>query len=338
MRPSFHPRLINGPFDDPGLFIPFQFQNRAVIFDLGDIQALSAKDILKITHGFVSHTHMDHFIGFDRILRLFLGREKKLSFFGPRGFIKNVEGKLAGYSWNLVEKFNNAFCLQLTEIRQDHMLVKEYCCRDKFADSGQAVRLPFTDNIYQEPAFKVSAVILDHGLPCLGFCIAERFHINIIKEAVDALGLETGPWLNDFKQALYQQVEPEMEFVFKEGNNAGRNRFALGELAEKITRISPGQKICYITDAAFTASNRDKIQAFIKDSDHLYIEAAFMHEHRHLAEAKKHLTALQAGHLAYLSRVKQLTVFHFSPRYTGMEALLRAEAMEGFAGKGVDID
>ncbi len=25
MRPSFHPRLTNGPFDDPGLYIPFLF-------------------------------------------------------------------------------------------------------------------------------------------------------------------------------------------------------------------------------------------------------------------------------------------------------------------------
>jgi ribonuclease Z len=337
MRPSFHPRLINGPFDDPGLFIPFQFQNRAVIFDLGDIQALSSRDILKITHGFVSHTHMDHFIGFDRILRLFLGREKKLSFFGPRGFLKNVEGKLAGYSWNLVEKSNNTFCLQLTEIRRDHMLMKVYCCRDKFAGSGQAVELPFTGIVHQEPAFKVSVVILDHGLPCLGFCMTERFHINIIKEAVEALGLDTGPWLNDLKQALYQQVEPETEFVLQDGKDAGTKSFALGELAEKITRISPGQKFCYITDAAFNPSNRDKIQAFIKDCDHLYIEAAFLEKDRHLAEAKKHLTALQAGHLAYLSRVKQLTVFHFSPRYMGMEELLRAEAMEGFAGKGLDV-
>jgi ribonuclease Z len=89
MRPRFHPRLINGPFDDPGLFIPFLYENRAILFDLGDINTLSARDILKVSHVFITHTHMDHFIGFDRLLRLFLGREKKLYLYGPQGFLKN---------------------------------------------------------------------------------------------------------------------------------------------------------------------------------------------------------------------------------------------------------
>ena len=116
MRPSLLPRLVNGPFEDPALFIRFLFENRAIMFDLGDIHALSTRDILKLTHVFVTHTHMDHFAGFDRLLRIFLGREKQLHLFGPQGFIRNVEGKLGGYQWNLAKNFTNRFNIKVTDI------------------------------------------------------------------------------------------------------------------------------------------------------------------------------------------------------------------------------
>ncbi|HJO61635.1 MAG TPA: MBL fold metallo-hydrolase, partial [Desulfobacterales bacterium] len=55
------------------------------MFDLGDICSLLPRNILKITHVFITHTHMDHFIGFDKLMRIFLGREKMLHFYGPKG-------------------------------------------------------------------------------------------------------------------------------------------------------------------------------------------------------------------------------------------------------------
>ncbi len=82
MPPLVNPRLINAATGDPGLFLPFFHQKRALLFDLGDVGALSPKDLLKISHVFVSHTHMDHFIGFDQLLRILLGREKELHLFG----------------------------------------------------------------------------------------------------------------------------------------------------------------------------------------------------------------------------------------------------------------
>ena len=126
MRPSFHPRLINDPFSDPGLFIPCLFERRALLFDLGDLSNLSARDLLKVSHVFVTHTHMDHFIGFDTLLRLLLGRDKEIHIFGPSSFMKKVEAKLSAYTWNLIENYANILSINVTEISGGKGFMRRY--------------------------------------------------------------------------------------------------------------------------------------------------------------------------------------------------------------------
>ena len=329
MRPRFHPRLINGPYDDPGLYIPFHFENRAIIFDLGDTRTLSTKDLLKISHVFITHTHIDHFIGFDRILRLLLGREKNLYLYGPRGFLENVEGKLAAYAWNLVKNYQYKLALYLTEVRHDYLLTREYLCQNEFLPTRKTVKQPFNEVLYEEPAFRVSSTILDHGIPCLGFAIKERFHININRDRITALQLHTGPWLSEFKQALYEGKDAESEFEVRTGKKQVQ-QFRLGDLADQIAMITPGQKITYIADVVFNSKNNDRIVSLAKDSDHLFIEAAFLEADKDIAFEKNHLTARQAGVLAAMARVKQFTIFHFSPRYIDQAHLLQAETRQAF--------
>lgn len=331
MRPSFLPRLVNGPFDDPGLFVPLFFEKRAIIFDLGDVASLPARDILKISHVFITHTHVDHFIGFDRLLRLLLGRDQKLYLFGPLGFLKNVEGKLAGYTWNLVENYRTMLVLHIVEVHPDHLFTIEYVCKNRFIPTSAPVRKPFAGLLHQEPMLSISAEILDHRIPCLGFSIQEQFHVNIIKEKVCELGLEIGPWLKEFKQALFQNQDPDAEFIVKYGmKNSREKRFILGSLAKQIARITPGQKVSYIADMVYSTSNMKKVVGLVKESDHLFIEAAFLEKDRDIAEKKGHLTAWQAGCIAGKARVKQLTPFHFSPRYQGQEQRLIKEAMDAY--------
>ncbi len=331
-------KLINSPFGDPGLFISFSFEKRAIMFDLGDIHTLSAKDILKISHVFVSHTHIDHFFGFDRLLRIMLGRDKDLYLFGPEGFIKNVEGKLSGYCWNLVKNYSNKFIIHVKELTKGKIISRRYECSKGFTPIHEP-DIPWTRNVvYEGPSFSVSAAVLDHKIACLGFVMREKFRINIIKERLIELNLATGPWLNDFKQALYKKIDSEAEktknienqkFEFLD-RTSKKHKFILKELARKIAIITPGKKIAYISDVGYTQANIEKIARLAKNTDHIFIEAAFLDKEKEIAIQKQHLTAKQAGIIAKKAGVKKMTLFHFSPRYTGEEKRLIDEALLSF--------
>ena len=333
MKPSFHPRLINDSFLDPGLFIPFLFEKRALLFDLGDLSKLSARDLLKISHIFVTHTHMDHFIGFDALLRLLLGRDKEIYLFGPSDFTQKVEAKLNSYTWNLIENYENTLCIHVTEIERETILRQRYSSKKRFKPDGAPQEIPFTGNLLSEEHFSVNAVILDHKIDCIGLTLKENFSINIIKEGLKELGLEVGPWLREFKKAIYEGANSDQNFtvVWQDKDKIIRQKnFTLCDLKEKIAMISPGQKITYIADMIGSPENITKAVDLAQDSNILFIEAAFLDKDKDMAQRKYHLTAKEAGLVARRARVKELTPFHFSPRYFGQEKELIQEAMTAF--------
>lgn len=303
------------------------------MFDLGELYALSPKDLLKVTHVFVTHTHMDHFVGFDTLIRIFLGREKEIHLFGPTDFLHHVEGKLAGYTWNLVSEYPNNLRLKVTEIQKERTLTKTYLCRDRFLSDRPHEVASFSGILFKEPSFRVEGCFLDHRTPCLGFRLVENFSVNIIKEALGEMGLPVGAWLTRFKKALYEKQDLKSDFLVtweERGKVIREKAFVLGDLAAKIGRISPGQKIAYVTDIIGSPENYEKVIHLARDADHLFIEAAFLDRDRETARKKYHLTAKEAGELAKKAHVKQLSMFHFSPRYNHQEAELKQEAMKAF--------
>ena len=118
MRPLLHPTLVNGRSGDPALYIETLFEKRAIMFDLGDISNLSPRKIQRLEHIFISHAHIDHFIGFDHLLRMSRTREDDPAL-RAEWFIDHVHHKLPAYRWNLVDRFISDLIFVVTEIDSD---------------------------------------------------------------------------------------------------------------------------------------------------------------------------------------------------------------------------
>src|SRR5215813_15492701 len=157
-------RLINESFADPGLFIDFRFRRRALLFDLGDLAPLSSRELLRVSHVFVSHTHMDHFAGFDRLLRVCLHRNSPLHLFGPAGFVDQVEHKLRAYTWNLLGEASLDFVLAAAEVGEDRVeRACEFRAREAFRRRELAVAPLPSGVLLDEEEFRVESAVLDHG-------------------------------------------------------------------------------------------------------------------------------------------------------------------------------
>ncbi|GAB4539358.1 MAG: ribonuclease Z [Thermodesulfovibrionia bacterium] len=319
MKPSFHTRLVNDPFEDPCLYIRFLWEARALLFDAGFTTNLSTRDILKISDIFISHTHIDHFIGFDSILRLHLGRDKALRLYGPQGFIDCVEGRMRGYTWNLIGDY--PIVIEAHEVTDECIKICAFRSNALFKREDLGVK-PFEGIILDEPLFKVKAAILDHQVPCLAFSLEEGFHINIDKARLSSMGLSVGQWLRRLKMAIREGKGDEVFTLNGKG-------YALSELMG-IVNITKGQKVSYVADAIGSDDNIKRIVELVEGSDVLYIETYFLDKDTERARQRYHLTARQAGMIGGMARVKRIVPFHFSPRYTDNPDDLIEEALKEF--------
>jgi ribonuclease Z len=335
MTPSFYPELVNDRFGDPALYVDLKFEKRALLFDLGDLHALTPRKILRLSDIFVTHAHVDHFIGFDQVLRVLLGRDKRVRLFGPRGFIDQVEHKLAAYSWNLTDRYESDLTFAATELLDDGVArVAEFRIKERFRRAEKSRARRASDIILDDEMFRVRATVLDHDIPCLAFAIEEHGHVNVRKAALEALGLRVGPWLRELKHAVMLGRPDTTPFRIPPAKGEGPDYrvFPLGDLKEKLMTVTRGQKIAYVVDVLFNQQNADRIVGLARDADSLFIEATFSRDDSQRAAERFHLTTAQAGELARRAQVRQVVPFHFSPRYAGQEERLLSEVEEAFGG------
>jgi len=335
MRPLLEARLVNDVFGDPGLFVDFLDERRALLFDLGDITGLMPRELMRLSHVFVTHAHMDHFSGFDHLLRVLLGRKPCIVLYGGPGFLAQVEHKLLAYTWNVVHRYAIPLVIEAIEIGLDGLMRRAcFSSRHGFAREAEPPVGRTGDIVHDEATFRVRACFVDHGIPCLAYLVEEKARLGVIKARLAESGLTTGAWLRELTHAVLTGVADDAPILVQWRDRSGDHAVTrtVGELSRLILEIHPGQRIGYATDLRYTSENVQALSHLMQGVDQLFIESVFLDIDSAHGLRKNHLTAAQAGLIARGAGARAVTPFHFSPRYEGRAAELATEVRDAWAG------
>ena len=336
MRPTLHPRLLNGRTGDPAVYVEALHRPDAVLLDCGDLSALSPRHLLRVgalavSHAHMdhwAHAHMDHWAGFDRLLRLLVGRDKRLPVVGPQGFAQRLFHRLQTYTWNLAGRIPADLVFEVTEVAAGGAWPRTRLrLHGGFRPEAlSSLAAPPDGAVLRLGPLRLRAAVLDHGTPCLGFALEEGAHLNIWRTRLQERGLPTGPWLAGLKAAVAEgRADDHPVPVFARASEARDAPVLPLGAARELVEVTPGQRLAYLTDFADTPANRAAAVALARGADTLFIEAPFAAADAALALDRRHLTTTAAGEIAREAGVRRVEPFHLSPRYLGQEDRLVAE-------------
>ncbi len=306
MKCNYSVRQLNSSFSDPVFFIRNVYMKKAVMFDLGKLGKIGNHELHDVSCVFVSHTHMDHFSGFDRLLRSILITDMKIRIYGPKNIIKNVEGKLNSYTWNLVDGYG----LEIEVIELNYPDNKKAVFRAKNEFNKEDLEYADTD-LEIDDGFKIKYEIFDHGIPSIGYRLVEPRIINIQKDKLVELGLKEGIWLKELKKKMINNEEGSITVDTVDGQKV----FDINALANDICVDKQQQDITYITDIAPKDENVTKALKLADKSYLLIIESVFMDIDFCHASEKNHLTITIAKDIFNRSKSEFIRFIHFAPRY-----------------------
>lgn len=234
----------------------------------------------KVNYIFISHWHADHMSGLLGLLQTICNAKDlaEISIFGPKGTKEHMDHLLKA------SIFDNKLKLHLHEIIPNGLEI-----------------------IFKNNLFSVSAIALEHGIPCIGFRLDENNSRKIAMSKLKKDGVQEGPWIAQLQEGK------DMEYNGKK------------YLASEYTSLVHGTVFSYVPDTLFTQN----AVVLSKNADLVISEATFVDEHKEKAAEYNHMTAKQAAQVASLALAKSLVLFHFSQRYKTTIAFLE-EAREIF--------
>ena len=320
------PTFFAGLIDDPCLIVRDRPIHQSIMLDCGALHHLAKRELKPVRAIFVSHAHMDHFMGFDTFLRQTHASPRTVELYGPPGITDRVAAKLDAYDWNLTESY---WCtIRVVEVHPDQLLDTVFPGPEGFPRRSLGTRPRTESTIYRYNHLEVAAEQLDHGIPVLAFRVTERKVFAIDEEKLAAQGYAKGAWLRELKKRFFAEwAEPEPLTVIRQRNDILAEETVADPQA--LYRELSGERqpvsIGYLTDVGYTGENRQRIMEFLSGVKQLFGECAFLAEDLHKARASRHLATCDVNELLALLNPSVYVPIHFSKTYLGRSPELYAE-------------
>lgn len=297
----FKPELKSHPKED--ICILLQLDNHAAnyICECGDASGLGVKDAQNADAIFLSHTHIDHFINFDTILRHQIGGGKRVVICGPQHITAQVQAKIKGYSWNLIEA--GAIVYEVREIVDEHTIIRSQLCPPLW--EIEPLKPLDEAGIYGNDRFDVQFTILDHKLPSIAYLFREKDSSNI---DLSQSPYKPGSWVRELKSA-FESGSGDAEI------QVGDDLFKASELFHLVT-LKKGDSIGIVMDHAATEANHEKIRTLFSGCNKVFVECFYKAADRELAVQNFHSYSEQSGKIMRECGVNEAIPVHFSRKYT----------------------
>ena len=293
---------------------------RKYLCDCGYASDITVADCHDIEAIFVSHTHIDHFIGFNLIVRHQLAIGRRVVVCGPQGIAASVQAQLLSFNWNLLKVDEKAVWYEVREIHGGNQ-IQVYELRSP-EWKLQKVRSYQSEIVFENEALIVRYTALFHGIDTIAYLFSEPDKLKIQTEN---LPYPAGKWIKLLKNAYLTAQEDIAIEINASLSVKAKDLFHL-------LQLECGYKVGYIMDHRASEENHEKICRLFANADEVYIEAYYREEERTLADKNNHSTAQQSGLVAKRANIRKVIPVHFSRRYHQFDerAALLTECFEAF--------
>lgn len=322
-------QLVNGSTGDPVLLMDYPDRDDALLLDAGDNSALSLDQLADLQAVFITHHHVDHFIGLDRIVRANIDADKTVSIIGPTGTIQKVYDRIRSYEYQFFPF--QKIVLNVTDVTSDTIQWATLDCGRRFAQP-EVLQKPRTGSvIFETETVAVEACDADHTVPCLSYAVTEKPGYYLDPHALAVGSLKPGLWIGDVLTLLRAGPPGERSLKIDGGI------FQVKDLTTRYFKQSAGARLVFITDTMMSPAARPNLLKLAHRATRLYCDSFYLDAQKTSAEKHHHSTARQAAEFALEADVDELVLIHFAGRYKGRYDRLVDEARSVFPGAKAEI-